>query len=768
VPPGRAKVSPFPLEFSSVSSGAHISMPRKKKKNVSVATTSAPLDSGSTDVESLTINQSFAKKYETAKRKELLANLPAATFDEESSTDDEEDEDEHAVLLTKKMDRLVRNTIVALRSKDPSIYDKNTIFFEQERDDDARAAEDSNSADSESGEGSGEEYDSNDEPVAGWEAIARAAEGEATKGLTLKDYVRENLLADGRLSDSDSGDELEIQRDDGEVAGRKVRFEDATGSSQERHGKPKMRAVSGSAEPKVVSEDRTGGGDAEDGSEEGGDDDDFFKKMEKSQVELLEEDKDFDKFLKKEMHSKRNRAGDDLLLHAYLERETPDEKERFLQDFVLNNGWLDRSAGAAPLAADYSIEVDKTDMTKPLTVGGNTASDAEHVHGSDSEFEDKVDDFEHKYNFRFEEPDGAKVVSHARHIEGSLRRPDDRRKRAREARKERRQHEKIVKTEDIKQLKNLKSREIEARLVALQEAAGDGVDFSGIDLDADFDPEDFSMQMEARFGENYYSVKDMEMKGADDDGAANATSGLPGKDIEPEVAEDVNRLVEAYYNLDYEDIIGGTPVRFNYKKVDSESFGMDPNEILKCDDKELNRKASLKYLAPYRKKPWRGPRSSIQGRDGSGVASARVQSMDTKRDSATKRKRDRPCLQAESALTNDREGEVRESKPTQKANQTSEGKRRKSRKSGDIDGTMVKRESDYACVKSELSPILEESAAAGSVSHRDNRHMPASAHEEVDTFGKPKKKKKKQRRRDRLEEVASSLTSARRAAYGLS
>ncbi len=58
--------------------------------------------------------------------------------------------------------------------------------------------------------------------------------------------------------------------------------------------------------------------------------------------------------------------------------------------------------------------------------------------------------------------------------------------------------------------------------------------------------------------------------------------------------------MDEYYNLDYEDIVDGVPVRFNYKQVEPETFGMTAEEVLAEDDKELNQRASLKYLAPYR------------------------------------------------------------------------------------------------------------------------------------------------------------------------
>ncbi len=66
---------------------------------------------------------------------------------------------------------------------------------------------------------------------------------------------------------------------------------------------------------------------------------------------------------------------------------------------------------------------------------------------------------------RFEEPGGAAIVSHPRQVDGSVRRPDDRRKKSRDAKKERQREAEAQREEEIKRLKNLKKKEIEERCV---------------------------------------------------------------------------------------------------------------------------------------------------------------------------------------------------------------------------------------------------------------------------------------------------------------
>lgn len=61
----------------------------------------------------------------------------------------------------------------------------------------------------------------------------------------------------------------------------------------------------------------------------------------------------------------------------------------------------------------------------------------------------------------------------------------------------------------------------------------------------------------------------------------------------------LEKYMEEYYNLNYEDMIGDLPTRFKYRKVDANNFGLSPVEILLADDKDLNQVAGLKTLAPY-------------------------------------------------------------------------------------------------------------------------------------------------------------------------
>lgn len=667
------------------------------------------------ETEEITINKKFAERYQTSKRKQLLSSVPAGVLDESSASDSssEEEEDELAEQLTKGIDRRVRETLEAIRNKDPSIYDKNTRFFDDKNEEGTEQKEhDQQHSDSDDNA----TYDSEDEPVAGWETVAKSAQADIAK-LTLKDYVRETLLKDGKLSDSEEDDDDNDWR---------PLSQDSDGEEESALAEGAANAITGANGSRAETENVR-----DDGLDSGkSDDEDFFKKKDKTAAEIEAEEQDFEQFLHKQAKKRSQKAGEELLLHSYLENEKPDEKERFLRDFVLNNGWLDNNAAEAPSAGDYEIEIDQNDP--------NEERDIEPEAGDD-EFEDKVDEFEAKYNFRFEDPDGAQVVSHARKVADSMRRPDDRRKRARQARRLRKQQEKLAKTEEIKHLKNLKKSEVEARLLAIQEAAGDGIDVSGIDLDRDFDPDEFNKQMESRFGDDYYAQDDEDMKQLTKDGVAVASEKrLPArstKDVSEDLRSDVNRLMDEYYNLDYEDIVGGVPMRFDYKKVEPESFNMTQEEILGMEDKELNRIVSMKYLAPYRanrdvkKQSWRVHDALKKQRRARKQKDATIEEPS--------------ALQA---LAKEREGnDTRRNGSMPRGHRTESRKRRRQRE----------------------SPDGEDDGGKHSIDAEEGRQLEANLSLERENEEQQKSSKKRKRKKRSPAETVEQLSSSRKEAYSI-
>ena len=62
----------------------------------------------------------------------------------------------------------------------------------------------------------------------------------------------------------------------------------------------------------------------------------------------------------------------------------------------------------------------------------------------------------------------------------------------------------------------------------------------------------------------------------------------------------LEKYLEDYYKLDFEDIVAGIPTRFKYRTVQKQDYGLKVDEILAAEDQDLNQVISLKKLAPYR------------------------------------------------------------------------------------------------------------------------------------------------------------------------
>eukprot|EP00933_Yihiella_yeosuensis_P061637 TRINITY_DN64478_c0_g1_i1.p1 TRINITY_DN64478_c0_g1~~TRINITY_DN64478_c0_g1_i1.p1 ORF type:complete len:718 (+),score=253.75 TRINITY_DN64478_c0_g1_i1:208-2361(+) len=81
-------------------------------------------------------------------------------------------------------------------------------------------------------------------------------------------------------------------------------------------------------------------------------------------------------------------------------------------------------------------------------------------------------------------------------------------------------------------------------------------------------------------------------------------TAMPPPDWKPENAgptEEAKKDLDDYFQLDYEDIIGGDlPTRFKYRKVAPKDFGMPVNVLLSKSPKELNQMYSIKKLRTYR------------------------------------------------------------------------------------------------------------------------------------------------------------------------
>ena len=96
-----------------------------------------------------------------------------------------------------------------------------------------------------------------------------------------------------------------------------------------------------------------------------------------------------------------------------------DHKEKFLRSYILNEGWKEKASTRQ-----------KRDYEEPRAAEQPLASRQEAMDVEDENREDEMDNFESKYNFRFEEPNAGTITSHARDAnkEETMRRKDSSRK----------------------------------------------------------------------------------------------------------------------------------------------------------------------------------------------------------------------------------------------------------------------------------------------------------------------------------------------------
>ncbi|KAJ3028723.1 UNVERIFIED_CONTAM: KRRI-Interacting protein 1 [Siphonaria sp. JEL0065] len=287
------------------------------------------------------------------------------------------------------------------------------------------------------------------------------------KKVTLKDYHRQRLLEGGYLE----GDEDEQEEDAPPVTKTyleeqedlKNSFKQAFANDDEDDDEDDLLVSKSDS-------NRSGG---------------LFTVRQKSKAELDQEEADYKTFLVENIKK-------DGVLKEWTEDggTSVDPSEKFLMDFILNKQWVDEEADEDAIPTYDQIVRE------------------EHI-DEDEAGEDEVDRFEHAYNFRFEEADGANIQTFSRLIEDTMRRKDTTRAEKRAAIKARKVEEKKAKEEELKRLKNLKKEELRIKLQKIADVAGtDASVFESLDLEEDFDPTKFDEMMAARFNENYYETNE--------------------------------------------------------------------------------------------------------------------------------------------------------------------------------------------------------------------------------------------------------------------
>ncbi|KAJ2635600.1 Ribosome biogenesis protein Kri1 [Coemansia sp. RSA 1286] len=447
-----------------------------------------------------------------------------------------------------------------------------------------------------------------------WKNKQEEARKRAEGGMSLREYQHKIMVEHGGVVDEDK----EIQKSVG-----------MTHVQEQEALKNEFKAALG--------------GDIDDEDDEDAEDNgDLLVKKVKTKEELAKEDLEYRKFLLDNMGMdvENNNAfakwvgkSDDTAADKADSGIKMDADQAFLMDYILNRGWVDKKTGKLSSEQEAKLIVDNEEDQKIVEL---------------------TDNFESKYNFRYEEEGGAQIKSYPREIEGSVRRKDDRRKLARERAKERKVEKKREKAEELKRLKNQKKKEILEKLKDIQGITGNKtVGFDALDLDGEFDPTKFDTQMDTIFNGDYYKEGDSEKPTWDDDidigdivgededdqqkqSKKSKRGSKKGKEVaersygddddfimdadylddaqqsvavdsealelsKAELKNKVSDYLDNYYQLDFEDVVGDDlATRFKYAKVKPVDYGLTPAEILLADDKFLNEYVSVKKIAAYR------------------------------------------------------------------------------------------------------------------------------------------------------------------------
>nr|CAD7399540.1 unnamed protein product [Timema cristinae] len=195
------------------------------------------------------------------------------------------------------------------------------------------------------------------------------------------------------------------------------------------------------------------------------------------------------------------------------EKSKKKEKSLFLRDYerkliLEKGGKFTDDEGQKEELLDKKMESE----LKPLHDFWNDPQLDESLSGDEHTL-GQQEEFERKFNFRFEEPDSEFTKRYPRVMEHSLRKKDDRRKLKREELKKRKQEEKVRKREELKRLRAMKRKEIETKLEKLKEITGNAeLGFKDEDLEGEFNPAEYDKRMKELFSDEFYKEEDYSQK----------------------------------------------------------------------------------------------------------------------------------------------------------------------------------------------------------------------------------------------------------------
>ncbi|XP_071455016.1 protein KRI1 homolog [Hetaerina americana] len=369
--------------------------------------------------------------------------------------------------------------------------------------------------------------------------FVRKGSGNKTesKPMFLRDYERKVIQEGGILSDEDEEPEERVR--DTDQAPSYFEEQDAI--------KKSFKEVL-----------HTEGDDCKEGIGIGG----LFSKKVKSHQELEKEEDEYAAWLLGNKEELKDVDEENKLSHlrSYWNDPTLDPEEVFLRDYILQK----KFQPGVKKGKVHVIEKEEDENSS----SGESAPNGELLEQEEAEIE-AMEEFEHKFNFRFEEPDQEFIKRYPRTLDHSLRKKDDKRKQKRDELRTRKEIEKQKLKEELGKAKELKQKEIEERLKQICSITGNAdLGFKGDDLNDDFDPEEHDKRMKEIFSDDaFYATEE------------NVKPVFPGMDEELDIEE--------WDNWGVDETHGDGSVDQNYPHssgaVDNGLHSEDPNFNMDCE-----------------------------------------------------------------------------------------------------------------------------------------------------------------------------------------
>eukprot|EP00929_Paragymnodinium_shiwhaense_P027815 TRINITY_DN1623_c0_g1_i1.p1 TRINITY_DN1623_c0_g1~~TRINITY_DN1623_c0_g1_i1.p1 ORF type:complete len:732 (-),score=257.03 TRINITY_DN1623_c0_g1_i1:213-2408(-) len=610
----------------------------------------------------LTISEKYAKRYNEKKDRAELARAKKVLEDEAShSSDSSLSEDDHATLLTEQVNTKIFDTLEKIKKKDPSIYDKKSIFF---NDKDFTAS-----------------------------AKGGGADSSAKKGMKYKDFIRDTLMKEG--ADALVKEEEELERKAKEMKRLK------TPNEEQRDLKASIVSA------------------AHDGDDS---EDDLFTLKEKTVDDLKREAEEFEQFKFHDDKKNASANGEEIMSRYWKADEDLDDNEQFLRDFILGKGWLDTgSLQAEGSKSRHGGGGNAGGEDVPNFLPEEMASEEEEEQLEKEEDFER----EYNFRFEVEEGTKVQGHERFPESSVRDRNDKRKRQRAAKAdRKESdkiRRVEELKRLKNLKKQEIMRRLQQIQEVTGNQESALGAIDldkeFDPTDHDKEMEGllgEDYDEQEEDLDEETLTKAPEGLEKDLDTSSAVQALGvHAQGEDGEAEDAEDEEEVdnetwwlcdgcgkgivagkrrfdcsmcenftlcvkcfrvrshphkfirrrvpencmppadlenlgnndesdpavsstadagaeaLDDYFQLDYEDIIGGDlPTRFKYRSVEKNTYGMSAKDILEKSDRELNQVMPLKKLRPFHGqgggddeeegRRYRGGRAKGEGKDDKG------------------------------------------------------------------------------------------------------------------------------------------------------